>query len=39
MKLKKTTSHLNEQIMKNKEKIKPLIMLKPFGLIGPNKKK
>jgi len=34
VKLKKTSSHLNELLMKNKEKIKPLIALKSFSGFG-----
>lgn len=33
-KLKKTSSHLNEMIMKNKEKFKPIIFTKNFSVLN-----
>lgn len=32
-KLKKTSSHLNQMIMKNKQKIKPLNFIRGFPLV------
>ena len=37
IKLKKTSSHLNEMIMKNKKQIKPLVFPKNFSVITARK--
>jgi hypothetical protein len=38
IKLKKTSSHLNEMIMKNKEKVKPLKFINNFMVMNVNKR-